>query len=275
MRHPPGGWIKAHRRLFDPDFGAPHPWPSTWRYYFLDLIQLAQYEPHGELARGQLNGSIRYLAHRWTVGKATVGRFLERLESDGAIKRERLTRDTQRDGGGTDPGTVTGVITVCNYKTYQADRTKAGHPPGRKRDTPRDESKTLRSKNLPGSDGKRPHPPSAAAPAKPKPTPTQRIDWPPDMQTVWDGLLAGDLLGTDIDNPSWWRKQLDWTESSGVEIFLIPQLKAYVAHQASVTKSKVHRSPRAGFRKWLAMSVRWKQIDAARQAVRENERRDR
>ena len=202
-QRPAGGWIKAHRRLFDPRFT----WPITWRYYFLDLVQLAAYEPTADLKRGQLQASIRFLAERWDIAKASVGRFLERLESDGAIERDRIVqgnrRDAYRDTGGTVSGTPTGLITITNYETYQATNKPAGHRPAQGRDTPRDKDKKVRSKNQHSRDLEHPQPPHAAAPE-----PTQRRHWPAELQKIWDVLLAVDLLGTDLDSPTWWATQV-------------------------------------------------------------------
>lgn len=264
MQHPPGGWIKAHRALFD------KPWPILWRHYFLDLVQLAAYHPHAELKRGQLRASYRFLQKRWDVGLATIGRFLARLESDGAIEVERgAERMTKLSGTG--PGTNASLITICNYEAYSGTAPAAVRGAERKRNTPRNKTEKGRRGEKPvGSDGKRPHPPSAAAPAKPPPT--QRIDWPAELQKVWDYLLAFDLLGTDIDNPDWWAKQLTWIEATGLNVFPLDELKAYIAHQVSQTGSRQHRSRRRGFRNWLATKVRWKERDADREAIRRDER---
>ena len=219
----------------------------------------------------QLKASVRFLARRWQVSKATIGRFLQRLESDGAIERERADRDTPATVGGTPPGTVTGVITICNYKRYQAPPGQAGRGAGRQRDTPRDEEKKgRRGKNLDGSDGKHLHPPSAAAPAKP--TPTQREAWDDELKPIWDYLLANDFLGTDLDHPAWWRRQLDWIESTHMPVFPLDELKAYIAHQDSQTRSRRHRSRKRGFRNWLATALRWRERDADREAIRDRER---
>lgn len=261
-----GGWIKAHRRLFDPHFS----WPIPWRFYFLDLVQMAAYEPTADLKRGQLRASVRFLAERWAIAKASVGRCLDRLESDGAIDRDRLDpRDGRRDAGGTVGGTPSGLITITNYETYQAKPGKAGRQAEPRRDGRRDEVKKLRTENLPSRDSQHPQHHPAAAPEKP----TQRTEWPAELQAIWDYLLANDLLGTDLDNPRWSAQQIDWIESKGVEVYFLTELKGYIAHQGSQTRSKQHKNLKRGLRNWLAREILWRERDATREAQRD--RRDR
>lgn len=252
-QQPAGGWIKAHRRLFDPRFA----WPILWRYYFLDLISMAEYEPRDGLARGQLRTSGSQLAVRWGISESSVARFLDRLEADGAAGRERQTS-----------GRVSGVITISNYASYQAPAQGRRQTSGRHAADMRQESGPVilgrkRNKN------KNPTPPSAAPEE-----PTQRRHWPTELQKIWDVLLAVELLGTELDSPTWWATQVLWIESTGLPVYPLDELKAYIAHQESIRaggKGK-HRDRRRGFRNWLATATRWKERDAAREAIRNRER---
>ena len=257
-----GGWIKAHRRLFEPSY----PWPITWRYFFLDLIQLAPHRPHADLERGQVQISYRFLQARWGVGAATIKRLLDRLESDGAIKRVGGA-ERNRSASGVGTGTDATIITICNYDRY------SGTSPGAERLPERNRSGTgantrRRSEKKPGRDQEQPTTPRVAAPEKP----TQRTQWPADLQKVWDVLLAIDLLGSDLDDSTWWAKQVAWIESTGLEVFPLDELKAYIAHQDSQTRSRQHRNRKRGFRNWLATVIRWRERDAAREAIRDKER---
>jgi hypothetical protein len=60
------------------------------------------------LERGQLVGSVRFLADKWQWSKSRVDRFLHRLRCEGMI--------------GTETKSGTNVVTVCNYDKYQATR---------------------------------------------------------------------------------------------------------------------------------------------------------
>lgn len=84
------------------------------------LIEKAAYQPHQvrlgstmiEVARGQLIGSLRYLAAAWRWQKDRVARFLGVLESANAVSLAKR-------GNGQ---TAITVITLCNYDQYQTTR---------------------------------------------------------------------------------------------------------------------------------------------------------
>lgn len=82
---------------------------------WLDLLYMASWKDHKirvgrfkpfVLKRGDLVGSIPMLAKRWNDSKPTVVKFLKLLENDGMIIRKTVDN-------------VIGIITICNYDTYQ------------------------------------------------------------------------------------------------------------------------------------------------------------
>lgn len=87
--------------------------PFTKREAWMWLISEAAWKPHKrrilgqaiQLKRGQLVGSVRYLAEKWKWSKSTVHRFLDVLKNETMI--------------GTEIGTGVLVITICNYDEYQ------------------------------------------------------------------------------------------------------------------------------------------------------------
>jgi len=87
--------------------------PFTEREAWAWLIAEAAWKPRRrrigsrliELDRGQLAGSVRFLAERWKWSKSRVDRFLNRLKIETMI--------------GTDSGTGILVVSVCNFNKYQ------------------------------------------------------------------------------------------------------------------------------------------------------------
>jgi hypothetical protein len=94
--------------------------PFTEREAWAWLIAEAAWKPRRrrigsrviELDRGQLAGSVRFLAERWKWSKSRVDRFLNRLKNETMI--------------GTDSGTGILLVSVCNFDKYQ----RVGLPSG-------------------------------------------------------------------------------------------------------------------------------------------------
>ena len=140
------GWIKLHRGLQEHWL-----WTEEREYSkaeaWLDLIMSANYKARSlmikgkliDCKRGQLAYSLETLSKRWNWNKSRVRRFLDTL------KRQQMI-DTQSE-------TVTTLITICKYETYQADadtndtQTKRGRNGGDTPATPREESKKVISNN--------------------------------------------------------------------------------------------------------------------------------
>ena len=95
-------------------------------------------------------------------------------------------------------------------------------------------------------------------PAAPHP-----IDWPGALQDIKTEL---EKLGHlhDMNDPAYWQKQDAWIESTGFPIFLLTELKGYLADQSSKNGARKHSNLKLGFRRWLANAVRWKERDDTR-----------
>jgi len=109
------GWISLHRKLTDNDL-----WTSekfTRGQAWVDLLLLANYADgfirvrgnRVDIKRGQVGWSIAKLSFRWGWGKNKIRRFLNELENDKQIERQK--------------NNVTSVITICNYDEYQDNET--------------------------------------------------------------------------------------------------------------------------------------------------------
>lgn len=116
------GHIPLSRRMFsgrDPLWEGDEPFDrrSAW----VDLIQLAAFQPRqrmlqGQLIaldRGQLFASERFLAERWHWSRAAVRRFLTALE-------EKLKRIEVKPAHGA--AHLGSVITICKYEDYNTPR---------------------------------------------------------------------------------------------------------------------------------------------------------
>lgn len=122
------GYLMLARRSFDHFLWTEKRSLSKFEAW-LDLLQLAAYVPTKriirgtliEIGRGELVGSLRYLAERWNWNKDKVASFLGLLESDQMIRRTPRHSET--------------IITVCKYDRYNI-------PPDAGPDTQRDTGQT-------------------------------------------------------------------------------------------------------------------------------------
>lgn len=92
--------------------------------------------------------------------------------------------------------------------------------------------------------------------------------WPEKLSGVPMALERLGFKGTDLEDPEYWTKQLEWIDGTGFEIYVLDEFKGYVAHQAGLPKAARHKNNRRGFRNWLATAVRWRQRDASRSSYR-------
>ncbi len=107
------GFIKLSRKAFSGELWALKRTFSDWEAW-IDLIQYARFEPNVgshnvgvasiELRRGQLVGSIRFLAQRWSWGEKKVRVFLSYLRKNNMVTTETVNGHT--------------VITLLNYSKY-------------------------------------------------------------------------------------------------------------------------------------------------------------
>lgn len=120
------GVVAIDRGIFDHECFQDEPF--TEREAWVWLIAEAAWKPRTRrvgsqtiaLDRGQLVGSVRFMAERWGWSKSRVARFLDRLEHGDMIS--------------ADCGTGISVITIRNYNTYQRvslpDETQTGTQTG-------------------------------------------------------------------------------------------------------------------------------------------------
>lgn len=140
------GYIKLHRKIAEHRFWHNDPFsrPQAW----IDLILLANWDDgfvrirgnRIDLKRGQLAGSLRFLAPRWKWSPGKVKRFLKELENDSRIEQQK--------------NAVTNVITITNYDLYQGNGTENGAQTERRRSadaradgTTKEETKNKKEEN--------------------------------------------------------------------------------------------------------------------------------
>lgn len=132
-----GGFVVIHRSIYDnPVFRSP-----AEALAFAFLFSKAAWCPTKVqyrrrwvlLERGQLTISVRDFAEAMERSRMWATRFLERLEEAGMIvKKVGQSRDSAKPVGGT----VTAVITICNYDKYQAVIEEGGTVGGTPSGTP-------------------------------------------------------------------------------------------------------------------------------------------
>lgn len=116
------GWIKLHRKLCENPLWKSEPFSRGQAW--VDLLLLANHEGgyfyvrgnKVELNRGQLGYSQVTLADRWQWSRGKVKRFLNELETEQQIEQQNTS--------------VTTLITIVNYKTFQARGTADGTADG-------------------------------------------------------------------------------------------------------------------------------------------------
>jgi len=137
----PGNWIAISRDIRDHHyvgFGYPaRPAAKGRRTYaraeaWIDMLMEAQYRPRQHDVRGatvwvdvgQFLASRTYLATRWNWSQQAVRTFLDRLESEGMIKRDQPIN--QQSGQQNNQQTtakkrlVANIISISNYCKYQS-----------------------------------------------------------------------------------------------------------------------------------------------------------
>ena len=107
------GWICIYRDIRDHWI-----WQDAEKFkWWMDLLLSANHEDRKILVdevlyvckRGELICSLTNLAKKWNVSREKVRRFLDMLEKDAMIVRKSTRKMTQ--------------IIICNYASYQDDRT--------------------------------------------------------------------------------------------------------------------------------------------------------
>lgn len=111
-------WFKVHRPLLKSDLWLAEEFSRGQAW--VDLVGLAAFKPSHvrignirvDVVRGQFATAERFLCVRWKWSRGKVRRFLNELESDGRIVQTKSTVST--------------VIAITNYDSYQGDGTDDG-----------------------------------------------------------------------------------------------------------------------------------------------------
>lgn len=114
------GWIRLDRRLQEHALWEDKPFARGQAW--VDLLMLACYENKKipfdgrllELQKGQLLTSIRKLSERWGWSQGKTTRFLDVLEAEQMLTKNRYANGT--------------VLTLANYEVYQTGGAENGAP---------------------------------------------------------------------------------------------------------------------------------------------------
>lgn len=117
------GWIKIHRKITENPLYFSEPFNRSMAW--IDMILLANHSNNYFFKRGirvdveigQIGYDLDTLGKRWKWSRGKVERFMQMLENDNQIVRQKTN--------------VTTLISIVNYKEYQQD-SKAESKPNRK-----------------------------------------------------------------------------------------------------------------------------------------------
>lgn len=107
------GWIKIYRKVVESEYYFAEPFNKIMAWF--DLLIITNHKDgffykrgiRVEVKRGQSGYDIETLAKRWKWSRGKVERFLNDLEIDKQIERQKTN--------------VTTIISICNYDQYQSD----------------------------------------------------------------------------------------------------------------------------------------------------------
>lgn len=107
------GWIKIYRKVVESEYYFAEPFNKIMAWF--DLLIITNHKDgffykrgiRVEIQRGQSGYDIETLAKRWKWSRGKVERFLNDLEIDKQIERQKTN--------------VTTIISICNYDQYQSD----------------------------------------------------------------------------------------------------------------------------------------------------------
>jgi hypothetical protein len=117
------GWIKLHRKITENPLYFSEPFNRSMAW--IDMILIANHSDNYFFKRGirvdvkvgQIGYDLDTLGKRWQWSRGKVERFMQMLENDNQIIRQKTN--------------VTTIISIVNYKEYQCD-SKADSKPNRK-----------------------------------------------------------------------------------------------------------------------------------------------
>jgi hypothetical protein len=137
------GWIKLHRKITENALYFSEPFNRSMAW--IDMILLANHSDNYFFKRGiridvkvgQIGYDLDTLGKRWQWSRGKVERFMQMLENDNQIVRQKTN--------------VTTLISIVNYKEYQQD-SKADNKPNKKANNKangnKQELKELKEENL-------------------------------------------------------------------------------------------------------------------------------
>ena len=137
------GWIKLHRKLTENPLYFSEPFSRSMAW--IDMLLIANHSDNYFFKRGiridvkvgQIGYDLDSLAKRWKWSRGKVERFLNMLENDKQIVRQKTN--------------VTTLISIVNYKEYQTDD-KPNDKPNRKANSKangnKQECKELKEENI-------------------------------------------------------------------------------------------------------------------------------
>lgn len=133
------GWIKLHRKLTENPLYFSEPFSRSMAW--IDMLLIANHSDNYFFKRGiridvkvgQIGYDLDSLAKRWKWSRGKVERFLNMLENDKQIIRQKTN--------------VTTLISIVNYKEYQTDD-KPNKKPNNKANGNKQECKELKEENI-------------------------------------------------------------------------------------------------------------------------------
>jgi hypothetical protein len=137
------GWIKLHRKITENPLYFSEPFNRSMAW--IDMLLIANHSDNYffkrgirvEVKVGQIGYDLDTLGKRWQWSRGKVERFMQMLENDNQIVRQKTN--------------VTTLISIVNYKEYQCDSkadSKPNKKPNNKADGNKQELKELKEENI-------------------------------------------------------------------------------------------------------------------------------
>jgi hypothetical protein len=137
------GWIKLHRKITENPLYFSEPFNRSMAW--IDMLLIANHSDNYffkrgirvEVKVGQIGYDLDTLGKRWQWSRGKVERFMQMLENDNQIVRQKTN--------------VTTLISIVNYKEYQCDSkadSKPNRKPNNKADGNKQELKELKEENI-------------------------------------------------------------------------------------------------------------------------------
>jgi hypothetical protein len=137
------GWIKIYRKITENPLYFSEPFNRSMAW--IDMILIANHSDNYffkrgirvEVKTGQIGYDLDTLGKRWQWSRGKVERFMQMLENDKQIVRQKTN--------------VTTLISIVNYKEYQCDskaESKPNRKPNNKADGNKQELKELKEENI-------------------------------------------------------------------------------------------------------------------------------